>query len=441
MTNAETPTIPLNQKKTIRAWALFDWANSAYALVISTAVFPVYYTSVMPAKIEVFGEMVTNSAVYSFAVSFSFILVALFSPLLSGIADYGGKRLFFLKVFTTFGAIACGALYFFTADSWLWFGTGAFIVGTLGFAGGIVFYNSYLPEIVTEDRYDKVSAQGYAYGYVGSVILLLFILVMNEKPAWFNLSDDTYAPRIGFLLVGIWWLGFAQLTFRMMPQDKKGPLPPSIIKRGYGDMVAVFQKVKENVSVRRFLIAFFFYSSGVQTVIYLATIFAKEELGFETGELILIVLILQLVAIFGAYGFAKISDLYGNRFSIGSMLFIWITICILAFFCADKTLFYALAALVGTVMGGIQSLSRSSYAKMLDDSIDDLSSYFSFYDVLYKLSVVSGTFIFGFVELLTNNMRYSVLSLSVFFVIGFVILQGVEFGDNPKRRKRKIVHQ
>lgn len=434
-----TAAIPINDKKTIRAWAFFDWANSAYMLVISTAVFPIYFSSVTPDRVMIFGGSITKTALYSFAVSFSYILVAITSPLLSGIADYGGKRLLFLKIFTTVGAISCMALFLFKDADWVWFGTAAFIIASLGFAGGIVFYNSYLPLIATEDRYDTVSAKGYAYGYVGSVILLVVILAMIQKPEWFNISKDGLAPRIGFLMVGMWWLGFAQITFRKMPADKKGKLPDGIVKKGFNEMKKVFHFIKGEKNIRRFLMSFFFYTAGVNTVIYLATIFAEQELGFETAELILIVLILQLVAVIGAYLFAYVSKLKGNKFALGIQIIIWMLICFAAYYVTDKNLFYALAAMVGMVLGGIQSLSRSSYSKMLTDDIDDLSSFFSFYDVLYKLAVVAGTFIFGLVELLTNNMRYSVLSLAILFLIGFLILMSIDFGHFEKGKGRKVV--
>ncbi len=431
-------SFPLNDKKTIRAWAFFDWANSAYALVISTAVFPIYYSAITPDKIDLFGMSVSNSALYSFAVSFAFILVAITSPFLSGIADYGGKRLLFLKVFTTMGAISCMALFFFKDASWLWFGTAAFIISTLGYAGGIVFYNSYLPMIVTEDRYDMVSAKGYAYGYLGSVILLFVILAMIQKPEWFNISKDGLAPRIGFLLVGIWWIGFARITFRRMPKDKKGALPDGIVKKGFNEMAQVFKYVMKDVNIRRFLLSYFFYTAGVNTVIYLATIFAEKELGFEAGELIVIVLLLQVVAIGGAYLFAYVSKLYGNKVSLAIQLVIWMAICLFAFLIVQKTPFYVLAGLVGLVLGGIQSLSRSSYTKMLDESIDDLSSFYSFYDVLYKTSVVGGTFIFGLIDLITGSMRYSVLTVGIFFIIGLIILMGVDFGDRSKKSELAV---
>ncbi|MGB4959929.1 MAG: MFS transporter, partial [Saprospiraceae bacterium] len=405
-----------------KAWAIFDWANSAYALVISTAIFPGYFEEYTPKEITIGSLEFSNSALYSFAVSFSYIIIAMLSPLLSGIADFSGRRKFFLKTFTLIGSLACTMLYFFKGEPQLWLGTSAFILATIGFAGSLVFYDSYLPLIVSEDNYNKVSAKGYTYGYMGSVLLLIFILMMILHPAWFGLSGGQIGARLGFLLVGVWWLGFAQYTFKHMPPDKKNLFTSGMIKNGYREIVGAFRRVKEIPDIKNFLLAFFFYSAGVQTVIYLATIFAKKELGFETGELVLLVLILQIVAIGGAYLFSLLGDKKGNRVSILTMICIWIVICFAAYFTFDKVTFYVIAGFVGLVMGGIQSLSRASYSMLIPEKTHDTTSYFSFYDVVYKSAIVGGTFMFGLVDNITNNMRYSVLTLAFLFLIGFYFM-------------------
>ncbi len=411
-----------NDKKTINAWAIFDWANSAYALVISTAIFPVYFIKYTPDVISLGPFNFSNSSLYSFAVSFSYIIIACLSPLLSGMADFSGRRKFFLKIFTLIGSLACVTLYFFKGEPQLWLGTSAFILATIGFAGSIVFYDSYLPIIVTEDKYNKVSAKGYTYGYIGSVILLIIILTMVQKPDWFGIADGQMGSRIGFLLVGIWWIGFAQYSFKHLPKDAVTKFTSSMIKNGYKEISSAFAKVKALANIKSFLLAFFFYSAGVQTVIYLAAIFAEKELGFETAELIMLILLLQLVAIGGAHLFSAIGNKRGNKFSILTMIVIWILICIGAFFTYDKVLFYLLASMVGLVMGGIQSLSRASYSMLLPEKDHDTTSYFSFYDVVYKSAIVGGTFLFGIVDNITNNMRYSVLALAFCFVAGFYFM-------------------
>jgi len=442
----------LNDKKTINAWALYDWANSAYFLVISTAIFPAYFIARTSDTIDIFGMQISNKSLYSYAVSLSYLVIVILSPVLSGIADYGGKRMFFLKFFTFLGGISCMMLSFFTGDTEvasgtfaffdfikhgfavisqkvdIWIGTLAFMLATIGAAGGMVFYNAYLPEIVTEDRYDKVSAKGYAYGYIGSVILLIFILFMSLKPGFFGIPDNTTIPyRLGFALVGVWWLGFAQITFKRLPKGKNDKFNMQMVTKGFHEVYSVFKKIQKNGNIKKFLAAVFFYSAGVQTVIYLATVFAKEELHFGTDELIIIVLILQLVAIVGAYIFAEISDRLGNKKGLLIMVFIWLLITVVAYFVESKIQFYILAAMVGMVMGGIQSQSRSSYSKLIDSEQKDLTSYFSFFDIVLKLSIVIGTLAFGLVNQLTGDLRKSVLSLAFFFMVGFVLLLMTRF--------------
>jgi UMF1 family MFS transporter len=415
-----------NDRKVVNAWALFDWANSAYALVITTAVFPVYFIQFTPDIINILGIDIPNSALYSYAVAFSYLIIAGLSPILSGIADYSGRRMFFLKLFTIIGSLACLSLYFFKGVPQLWLGTSAFILATIGFAGGIVFYNAYLPLIVTEDRYDQVSAKGFAFGYVGSVILLIIILVMIQKPDWFGITDPQLPARIGFVMVGLWWIGFAQITFRYLPKDVTSRFDRKILSKGFEEISGVFAKLKQQPWLKRFLIAFFFYSAGVQTIINVAAVFAEKELAFKASELILLVLILQLVAVGGAYLFAWVSKISSNKISLTIMLIIWILICLGAYFTEGKMLFYFLAGMVGMVMGGIQALSRSTYSKMLEDKENDTTSYFSFYDVLYKTAIVLGTFLFGFVENITGNIRYSILVLAFFFVVGIILLNSIK---------------
>lgn len=425
MSSAEPPIL-VNDKKTIRAWAIFDWANSAYALVITAAIFPNYFLAVTDEKINILGTELTNGTLYSFAISGAYLIIALFSPLLSGIADYGGRRKSFLKAFTTMGALACILLVFFKDMAQIELGVGAFMLATIGFSGGLVFYNSYLPHITSEDRYDSVSAKGFAYGYVGSVILLCLNLVVIMNYGWFDLKDEGAASRVAFVMVGLWWIGFAQYTFRNLPDDVKVGKKSDLIRRGYQELSAVWQAAKNQVNLKRFLLAFFFYSAGAQTVIFMAAIFAEIELGFETTQMIQLILILQAVGIVGAYLFAKFSDYKGNKVSILTILMIWTGICIAAYFVTESLEFYIVAAFVGLVMGGIQSMSRSTYSKLLPEGEDDTTSYFSFYDVVEKASIITGTFAFGFIEYLTGGMRNSVLALAGFFIIGILLMLTVK---------------
>ena len=372
------------------------------------------------------------NALYSFSVSAAYILIAIMSPMLSGIADYGKRRMIFLKFFTILGSLACMSLFFFNGPEDTLFAAIAFILGTIGFGAGIVFYNAYLPEITTEDQFDKVSAQGYAYGYIGSVILLVAILALIQFGPSLGIESSTLPVRIGFLLVGVWWLGFAQITFARLPADNKNSLKWSYVSKGFEEVSKVFKSVMKDRNIRKFLAAYFFYIAGVNVVIYLASIFAQVELNFNQSELIIIILLLQLVAMIGAYFFAYVSNKIGNKKSLLIQIVIWVGICFGAYLTTGKTFFFVISAFVGLVLGGIQSLSRSSYSKMINENTEDLTSYFSFYDVLTKLAIVAGTFVFGIVNQLTNNMRYSVLSVALFFVLGFLILFTVKLEDKER---------
>jgi len=429
-----------NDKKTVNGWAFFDWANSAYALVISAAIFPGYYTKNTDEFIDVFGWNVSNSALYSYAIAVAYLLIAIASPALSGIADFGGIRKKFMRFFTLIGASACIALFWFKGMSTLWVGILGFIFATAGFAGGLVFYNSYLPVIASSDQYDKVSAKGFVYGYVGSVILLVINLVIILNPTWFGLpegpSGSKFAAQISFVMVGLWWIGFSQIPFKRLPADNQNVAKTDqLIHEGWQELKNVWNEINHTSNLKYFLLAFLSYNAGVQTVIFMASIFASKVLMFETSELIILILILQIVAAIGANLFAKLSDRKGNKYALYLMLFCWIVICLGAFFINDKISFYLLASLVGLVMGGIQSLSRSTYAKLIPSKTKNITSYFSFMDVMDKISVVVGTFAFGFVEQLTGNIRYSALFLSVFFVFGMYLLQNVRIKSSIEGRK------
>lgn len=422
----------LNDKKIINGWAFFDWANSSYALIISAAIFPAYFSSVMDEQITYFGQVIERGTWYSFAISISYLIITILSPILSGIADFRGNRKKFLKFFTALGAVSCMILFWFKGMDQLWLGTICFMLANIGFSGGLVFYDSYLPQIATVDQYDKVSARGFAFGYIGSVILLLLNLVVILKPEWFGIENVQLPYRIAFFMVGLWWLGFAQIPFKRLPSDVIIKSTGNLIKKGYSELYSVWKKVQKQKYVKRFLMSFFFYSAGVQSILYLAAIFAEQELEFGGQELIFIILILQIVGIAGAFLFSRISRIMGNKASIIIMLLIWLSICAAAFFVVEKSHFYMVAAAVGLVMGGIQAISRSTYAKLIEEKEKDLASYFSFYDVLYKASIVVGTFSFGLVEQLTGGMRNSVLALGIFFFIGLVIIFTIKMNRTPE---------
>lgn len=435
ITFTKNTIMSLNDKKVINGWAFYDWANSAYFLVISTAIFPAYFIARTNEVIDIFGYQIKNSTIYSYSVSLAYLVIVIISPILSGIADFGGKRMFFLKFFTYLGSISCITLFFFTGDINVWIGVGAFILATMGAAGGLVFYDAYLPEIATEDQFDKVSAKGYSYGYFGSVLLLILILFISLKPGFFGIPENTTLPyRLGFAFVGIWWMGFAQITFKRLPKGKNEPLNLKLIGNGIKKINNVLSKIVQNRNLSLYLGSVFFFSAGVQTVIYLASVFAKEELNFKTDELIVIILIIQIIAILGAYIFAFISQKIGNKSGLAIMIIIWTLIAFAAYFIQSKLQFYLLAVLVGLVMGGIQSQARATYSKLVENDKKGLTSFFSFFEIMLKLSIVVGTFAFGLVNQITGDLRKSVLSLAFFFLIGVILL----LFSNFKKAKQKV---
>jgi UMF1 family MFS transporter len=419
-----------NNPKVIRAWTWYDWANSVYSLSITTAIFPIYYNSVTSSHgtdvVTLFGRHFKNTALYSYSLSFSFLLVAFLSPFLSGIADYKGNKKAFMKFFCVLGSLSCAALYFFKDVNSLEVGIFAFILASIGWAGSIVFYNAFLPEIATTDMQDKVSAKGFALGYIGSSLLLIFNLMMILQPQWFGIADSGNASRISFLMTGVWWLFFAGYTFRYLPEktstiEQNGEL----FSRGFNELKKVLIQLKSLPLLKRFLFSFFFYNMGVQTVMYVASLFGAKELKMRDDELIITVLIIQFVAIAGAYLFSYLSGKFGNIKSLIVAVCVWVGICWAAYFVTTSYEFYALAFTVGMVMGGIQSLSRSTYSKMLPET-QDHASYFSFYDVCDKIGLVLGTVAYGYIEELTGSMRNSILVLMLFFIAGLFSLFSIK---------------
>lgn len=337
-----------------------------------------------------------------------------------------------MQFFTYLGSLACIGLYFFTGEN-VEYGITCAVLASIGFAGSLVFYNAFLPEVATEDKMDRVSARGFAFGYTGSVILLIINLVLYMKSDLFGFEDGGAATRFGFILVGAWWLGFSQIAFYYLEDHATGKkITFDIFGNGMRKLKKVFAVVRKKKVMLRFLTSFFLYSMGVQTVMLLAPLFGEKEVGMTADEMIFVVLILQIVAIVGAYFFALISRFKGNGFAIGTTLIIWIFICIMGYFLKDKISFYGLAGLLGFVMGGVQSISRSTWSKLIPEGTKDTASFFSFYDVTEKLAIVIGAFSYGFIDMITGSMRNSMVFMSLFFISGFVILQFTKLKKNLK---------
>ncbi|WP_052324077.1 MFS transporter [Flavihumibacter sp. ZG627] len=429
--------ITRNDRKTINAWAMYDWANSAYALVITSAIFPAYYNSITKvngnSRIDFFGTNIENTAAYSINLGIAFGVVALISPLLSSISDSGGNHRSYMKFFCYMGAIGCMLLFFFNNHQQVHLALGGMMLATIGYSGSMVFYNAYLPAIATEDRQDKVSARGFAFGYIGATTLLLLNLLFILNQEALGVSDDTLFPRLSFLLTGLWWFGFAQIPFHVLPKGiYKAKTEGGSFINGYRQLAKVWNQLKSMHTLRTFLTGFFFYIMGVQTVMFMASSFGDKEIHLTITQLIITVLLLEYLGIAGAFLFAWISKRIGNIPALMIAVTMWIMICAGSYFIITPMHFYIAAFFIGLVMGGIQSLSRSTYAKMIPQTHNN-AAYFSFYDVCEKTAMMFGLVMWGYLDNLTGSMRNSIVALGIWFTIGLLFLFLV--------RGRKSVHQ
>jgi len=430
-----TPNLPKGSEKLLNAWAFYDWANSVYSLVIASAIFPIFYQALFKsAAIEtvfVFGGDIRSTPLISYTTALAFMVVAIISPLLSGIADFLGNKKIFMKFFCYMGALSCIGLYFFSLEH-IYLSLLLYLLALIGFWGSLVFYNSYLPDVAFIEQQDRTSARGYSMGYIGSVILLLFNLTMVMMPEKFGFgsggSASVLAMKYSFVTVGIWWILFSQYSFYYLPNGNSSgkKVSSKVIFNGFKELKNVYKLLSEDIKLKRYLAAFFVYSMAVQTVMLVATYFGEQEIAWggedkKTIGLILSILIIQLVAVMGAMITSKSSAKYGNIPTLIFINCIWVGICIVAFFIKSPVQFYLTAGIVGLVMGGIQALSRSTYSKFLPET-NDTTSYFSFYDVAEKIGIVCGMLIYGFIDQLTGSMRNSILFLVIFFVTGVILL-------------------
>jgi UMF1 family MFS transporter len=480
-TNPTPPKNIKNNPKIMKAWASYDWANSVYSLVITSTIFPIYYailTTISEKKefvektgewinvpvrhqINLFGESYHPDAIYGYSLTISFFIVVLLSPFLSSLADTIGNKKSFLQFFCYLGATSCMGLAMFTGMNNVFLGLLFSITASVGFWGSLVFYNSFLPDIATRDKQDALSARGYVYGYIGSVVLVIICLVLIQVLAK-NAEQAKMYTRISFLLTGAWWFGFAQYTFRHLPQfgNVKDQLPKDLVllnyknifkkheeqggfwevlkdnasfyidvgKESFNELFKVGKTLFKDTNLKFFLSSFFFYSVGMQTIFLMATLFGKSEINLDQGKLIATLLIIQIEAIIGAVIFSRLSRRIGNKNVISIAIVLWMVACLSAYFLNNENpyveyQFYAVAGIIGLVMGGLQAMSRSTYSKLLPEESNDNTTYFSFYDVLEKLAIILGTFIFATLIDQFNNMRYAALSMTAFFAVGLVLIR------------------
>ncbi len=435
---AQHPPIK-GSKKLLNAWAFYDWANSVYSLVISSAIFPIFYGALFRVseieKVTVFGGEIARAPLISYTTSLAFVFIAIITPLLSGVADYMGNKRMFMKFFCYLGGLSCIGLYWFSLEH-IYFGLGCYFFGLVGFWVSFAINNSYLPDVAFPEQQDRISAKGFSMGYVGSVILLLLNLGMVMYPNLFGITsnDDGIAEikamKYSFITVGIWWIIFSQYTFFNLPKGNKREGPKEhVILNGFRELKKVWHQLGSEIKLKRYLGAFFVYSMAVQTVMLIATYFGEEEIMWGSGNqrtfgLIVSILVIQLVAILGATLTAKASSVFGNLRTLIVINVLWVAICVYAYFVITPMDFYIAAGCVGIVMGGIQALSRSTYSKFIPKTIDT-TSFFSFYDVSEKIGIVIGTFMYGFIAQLTGSMRNATLFLALFFIVGAFLLTRV----------------
>lgn len=426
--NTFAPLLSLSKQE--KGWLAFDWANSSYQLSITSALFPAFYHAISKKMNHVvsFGNTeFSATSIYAFTMSAAFLTVALVVPYFSSIADYTGRRKLFMVIFTCLGAFSAMGLGLLSENFNL--GLLFFYLATVGYAGSLTFYNSFLPLITSRDNLDKLSALGYSFGYVGSVILLIFNLITISFPHFFGLPNELVALQVSFVVVGIWWFGFAQLTFNRLPKyafaNQANQIKEKNWWKGYQEIVSVWKEFKQNKLLIRYLLAYFFCISGILTVMYMAANFGKKELELKDGILIPTVLLIQLVGIHGAMLCSSFSKKYGNIKTLSVVMFIWTLICLAAYFVNNAWQFILLAISVGYVMGGAQSLLRSTYAKLLPETKDH-TSYFSFFDVVERLAMIIGLFGFGLIEQITGSMRFSIVLIAIMFIAGLMVLSSMK---------------
>lgn len=411
----------------MNAWAFYDWANSVYPLVITSAIFPIYFAALFPEdadRVMLFGFSVKSTAAISFVTAAAFLVVAILSPLLSGIADYAGNKKRFLQFFCYMGALSCIGLNWFTIDH-ISLGLLCYFTALIGFWGSLVFYNSYLPDVAFKEQQDRLSARGFSMGYIGSVVLLLICLAIVIGREGQEAMDGM---RLSFVLTGIWWIVFSQYTFVYLPKGNANAskITRHVIFNGFRELQKVGRQLGSHLSLKRYLAAFFVYSMAVQTVMLVATYFGEQEInwpddGAKTMGLIISILLIQLVAVAGAVLTSRASARFGNIQVLIVINSIWAVICVVAFFVTEPIHFYVTAGFVGLVMGGIQALSRSTYSKFLPPT-EDTASFFSFYDVAEKIGIVIGMLLYGLIDQMTGSMRNSIVFLTLFFVAGLLLL-------------------
>jgi MFS transporter, UMF1 family len=413
----------------VRAWAMYDWANSAVQTTIISAVFPIYFHNVVAADL---GDAEATSR-FAWATTLAILIVAVVAPLLGAIADYAAMKKKMLAVFLWIGALATIAMYWIGPGDWSLALT-LFVVVNIGVAGTTVFYDSLLPHLVSDSEMDRVSSAGYATGYVGGGVLLAINLLMIQKPAWFGIPDAGVAVRLSLASVGIWWLFFAIPLFRKVPEPPRKieadeSLSGNVLATGFKRLIETLKELRAYRQAFLFLLAFLVYNDGIQTIIRMATTFGSE-INIDQNAMITALLITQFVGIPFAFMFGMLAGRIGPKVAIFLGLMVYAVIIGLAFFMSSAAHFYALAILVGMVQGGTQSLSRSLFASMIPRHKS--SEFFAFFGVFERYAGILGPLIFAAMVDATGHSRNAILAVLGFFVIGGAMLAFVDVAAGRK---------
>lgn len=423
----------MNDKREIRAWYFYDWANSAFSTTVVTVFLGPYLTSITRAAADAngfvypLGIQVGAGSFFPYMVSLSVLLQVVFLPILGAIADYSHLKKQMLTLFAYIGAIATMCMYFLQGSNYLLGGL-LFLIGNLSFGASIVFYNAYLPEIASADRRDNVSAMGFATGYLGGGLLLALNLVLFSKAADFGL-DTAMAVRISLLSAGAWWALFTLIPIRMLKSRelrRRLPAGERYTTAGFKQLRATLTRLPSYPQTMLFLIAYLLYNDGIQTVIALSSQFGQEELKLSIDTLTAVILMVQFIAFFGAAIFGRISRYVGTKRAIFGSLVIWTGVVIYTYGvlkAEDAAGFFAIGAVIAVVLGGSQALSRSLFSHMIPSGQE--AEYFSLYEVSERGTSWLGPLLFGLSLQFTGSYRIAILSLIVFFVAGMLLLTRV----------------
>ncbi|MGP4082358.1 MFS transporter [Pseudalkalibacillus sp. R45] len=414
------------KKKEIYSWTMYDWANSAFATTIMAAVLPIFYYDVAAKNID----KTTATAYWGYSQSIAVLIVALLAPILGAIADHSNSKMKFLRFFAYMGILASILLAFVGEGDYI-LASILLIAGTIGFSGGNVFYDGFLPEIASKDEIDRVSARGYAFGYIGGGLLLLINLMMIMNPSWFFIPNTLLATQISFASVGVWWFIFSIPMFRNIKEVKheQPQIKGAYVKIGFKRVLTTFKEIRQFKQLLLFLVAFWLFNDGISTIIKMATIYGRD-IGIGSNDLIAALLITQFVGIPFAFLFGYLAKRLQAKRALYIALWTYVVIVLLGYFMETAAHFYALAVMVGFVQGGAQALSRSIFGSMVPENRH--AEFYGFYGISAKFSAIFGPFVFGIVGQLTGSTRLGIVSLIIFFLVGIFILSRVDIDKGKK---------